>query len=363
MSESSLKNRVIFLDLLMAPAVFMLIFSIGIENTLAQEYRNGGTPLLQLWVYVNSLIIPFFIFSSGTLFIYLYKTKEKPFRENLMVKRGIKRGIILLLFGYILQLPWGRKIAGGGQIHPGDWVSFSAVDLLQLLGVCMLLMVLLLYFTEKLKLKDWFTFTVAGVLLLASGVVFEHSGIAAHLPAWLKAWFTQAEGSKYPLFHFGLYFLIGNCTGCFIYNHPEAFESVKNARLLVVIGIVLVALSFGGEWLMTQLGGYDRVGEKIVIRIFKKSGFIMLGIIVIIQASISIKENPKVVIVLARNTLLVYLAAIILIERTPLRRLFVQEYGPWNSFLISTGAAIVMLLLLLAYNKSDLKNFSMMRGH
>jgi len=362
MSESLNKNRVIFLDLLRAAAILLLIFTVNYEHTLAPENRHGGSVILQAWVYLNSVTIPFFIFTSGTLFMYLYKTQERPFRENEMVRRGLKRGFTLLVIGYALQLPWYRWIAVGSDFVPAGWDSFYYVEILQVLGISMLLMVLLLYITEKLKLKNWQTFSIAGLILLASGLIFEHSGIAHEMPPALKAWFTQVGGSKFPLFHFGFYFLVGNCTGCFIYNHPTAFDSVNNARMLLVAGVGLIAASLLGELIMNSLGVDDRIANKIVIKVFRKSGLIILGIIAVIRAAIKLKENPKVFILLARNTLLLYVVNVLLIERTPLRHYFMNVYSPLESLIMAAGMTAFMVVFVIVYNKLEFKNFSMMRG-
>ncbi len=362
MSESLNKNRVIFLDLLRAAAILLLLFSVNIEHTLGEEYRKGGTVLLQGWVYLNSVVIPLFIFTSGTLFMYLYKTQNLPFRENEMVKRGLKRGITLLTIGYALQLPWYRWLSAGGEVVPAGWDSFVIVDILQLLGMSMLLMVLLLFISEKSGLKNYQLFGLAALVLLASGLLFEHSGIAEKLPPALQAWFTQVGGSKYPLFHFGFYFLAGNCAGCFIYNHPEAFESVQNARMLLVAGVGLIAISFLGELLLTSLGINERIADKVVIKVFRKTGLIILGLIVVIHTSIVLKENPKIFILLARNTLLLYVVNVVLIERTPLKEYFMKIYGPVESIVMAAGMTAFMVLFVIIYNKLNFKNFSMMRG-
>lgn len=362
MSESLNKNRVIFLDLLRAAAILLLIFSVNIEHTLGDEFRKGGTTLLQAWVYLNSVTIPFFIFTSGTLFMYLYKTQNQPFKDNEMVGRGLKRGITLLAIGYALQLPWYRWLSVGGELSPAGWDSFVVVDILHILGISMLLMVGLLFITEKMGLKNWQVFSLAAVLLLASGLIFEHSGIAEKLPPALQAWFTQVGGSKYPLFHFGFYFLAGSCAGCFIYNHPEAFESVHNARMLLVAGVGLIALSFAGELIITSIGTYDRIADKVVIKVFRKTGLIIMGLIAVIHTSIKLKENPKVFILLARNTLLLYVINIVLIERTPLREYFMRIYGPVESVIMAAGMTAFMVLFVIIYNKLHFKNFSMMRG-
>jgi len=362
MSESLNKNRVIFLDLLRAAAILLLLFSVNIEHTLGEEYRKGGTVLLQGWVYLNSVVIPLFIFTSGTLFMYLYKTQNLPFRENEMVKRGLKRGITLLTIGYALQLPWYRWLSAGGEVVPAGWDSFVIVDILQLLGMSMLLMVLLLFISEKSGLKNYQLFGLAALVLLASGLLFEHSGIAEKLPPALQAWFTQVGGAKYPLFHFGFYFLAGNCAGCFIYNHPEAFESVQNARMLLVAGVGLIAISFLGELLLTSLGINERIADKVVIKVFRKTGLIILGLIVVIHTSIVLKENPKIFILLARNTLLLYVVNVVLIERTPLKEYFMKIYGPVESIVMAAGMTAFMVLFVIIYNKLNFKNFSMMRG-
>jgi len=362
MSESLSKNRVIFLDLLRAVAIILLIFALNLDHTLAPEFKNTNDFLLNYWQYINTLIVPFFIFTSGTLFMYLYKTQGLPFQENPLVKRVIKRGFLLILTGYLLNFHGFRRLYNGESITEADWQQFLTVDILQILGASMLFTIFILWVASKLPFQIKYIIGFVSILILLLTVVFELLNVGRILPLWAGAYFTRSVGSAFTFFPHAFYFTAGCCAGCFISSNPSSFEDLTGVRKLLIAGLLLIIFSFILQLAFDALPLESATTTGMVVRVSRKAGLIIMGLIAVIHTSIILEQNPKIFILLARNTLLVYVINKLLIDYTPLSIYFTRDYTVQESFLVSLGTTSLMILIVIILNKLNFKNFSMMRG-
>lgn len=362
MSESLNKNRVIFLDLLRAVAIILLIFALNIDHTLAPEYKNTNNFLLSYWQYINTMVVPFFVFTSGTLFMYLYKTQDRPFSENPVVKRGIRRGIILIITGYLLNLHGFSAFYSEEGLSGIDWESFLTVDILQLLGVSILFTIFVLWISSKMTVQIKYIMGIVAVVVLILTVCFELINLGTNLPLWAGAYFTRAVGSHYTFFPHSFYFFAGCCAGCFMSSTPESFENLSGVTKLLIAGLVLIIFSFVLQLTFNAAPFESATTTGMVVRVCRKAGLIIMGLIAVIHSSIILKQNPKIFILLARNTLLVYVINKIMIDFTPLSIYYTKVYDVSESILVSLGTTSLMVLIVIVMNKLNFKNISMMRG-
>ncbi|MBK7868169.1 MAG: DUF1624 domain-containing protein [Ignavibacteriales bacterium] len=362
MSDSINKNRVIFLDLLRSIALLLMVLSVTMNHTLSDEYRAVGKYWTNIWYYLDSMIAPLFLLTSGAVFLYLFKTQNKPFAENERVKKGLKRALFLILLGYLIQVPDYRIFTGGVVYTDYQWQQLWDVNILQVIGASVIMTIGLLYTAEKTKLRNYIVFGVGAVLLITISVLMQYSNVSAMLPDAINAYFTTDGGSKYPLFPFGFYFLAGSCIGCFMSTYPEAFIDLKGSSLIMLIGVGLILLSFIGQWAFYLLGLNEQITNQVVVSVFRSAGLIILALISIVYVSIILPQIPKIFLLIGRNTLLVFVVHTVIIERTFLSVYFQRIYNVWESVLMSLGMLSLMILLVLIVNKLNIKNFSMMRN-
>lgn len=362
MSNSINKNRVIFLDLLRSVALLLMVLSVTMNHTLSDEYRVSGEYWINIWYYLDSMIAPLFLMTSGAVFLYLFKTQNKPFAENARVKKGLKRAFFLILLGYLIQVPDYRIFTGGVVYTDYQWQQLWAVDILQVIGASVVITIGLLYIVEKMKLKNYIIFGIGAVLLICISVLMQYSDIPKMLPDAINAYFTTDGGSKYPLFPFGFYFIAGSCIGCFMSTYPEAFIDLKGSSLIMLIGVGLILLSFIGQWAFYLIGLNEQITNQVVVSVFRSAGLIILALLSVVYVSIVLPQIPKIFILMGRNTLLVFVVHIIIIERTFLSVYFQRIYNVWESAVMSLGMLAFMILLVLIVNRLNIKNFSMMRN-
>ncbi|GAB1444086.1 hypothetical protein MASR2M39_29320 [Ignavibacteriales bacterium] len=361
MSDSINKNRVIFLDLLRSVALVLMVLSVTMNHTLSDEYRAMGKYWVNIWYYLDSMIAPLFLLTSGAVFLYLYRTQNKPFAENERVKKGFKRALFLILLGYLIQVPDYRIFTGGVEYTDLQWQKLFGVDILQVIGMSVIMTIGLLYIAEKVKMRNYIVFGIGAMILISISVLMKYSNLSALLPDAIDAYFTTNGESTYPLFPFGFYFLAGSCIGCFMSTYPEAFIEMKGSSFLMLIGVGLILLSFIGQWGFYILGLNEQITNQVVVSVFRSAGLIILPLISVIYVSIILPQIPKIFILIGgtharfcgthnnhrENFLSVY---------------FQRIYNVWESVVMSFGMLSLMILLVIIVNKLNIKNFSMMRN-
>ena len=117
------KQRIIFIDLMRAFAVLQMVQGHTINVLLASEFRDPSFPVYAVWHFMRGMTAPIFMFTAGTVFTYLFRMVDKPFNENPRVKKGLKRGLLLLAIGYLLRYPtW--TVVDFSQVSPESWKIF-----------------------------------------------------------------------------------------------------------------------------------------------------------------------------------------------------------------------------------------------
>ena len=177
MPHTEKKHRIIFIDLMRAFAVFQMVQGHTIDTLLADNFRNFDNPIYALWYFTRGLTAPIFMFTAGTVFIYLFRLVKKPFSENPRVIKGIKRGLLLIFLGYLIRYPtW--TIFDFSQVSDYLMGVFLGVDVLHLIGFGLLALLTLLYLSEKFNLNDYITFSIAALIIfLVSPYFFPWIGI------------------------------------------------------------------------------------------------------------------------------------------------------------------------------------------
>ena len=98
-------NRILYLDLMRAFAILMMLQGHTVHVFLADQYKDMDSVNYSIWYIIRGYTAPIFMFTSGVVFTYLLTLKKFSFSDNPRIKKGIIRGISLILIGYILRYP------------------------------------------------------------------------------------------------------------------------------------------------------------------------------------------------------------------------------------------------------------------
>ena len=347
MVRSEKKHRIIFIDLMRAIAVIQMVQGHTVDALLAPEFRSDQFVVYYVWNFLRGLTAPVFMFTAGTVFTYLFRLANEPFEFNPRVKKGFYRFILLVFIGYVLRYPT-FTIVDFSDVTQDRLDIFFAVDVLQLIGFGILFLVILAYIAEKLKASDTIIFTITAlVFFLATPFVSKVHWIE-YFPQFIAGYFYDGTGSLFPLFPWAGYIVLGGVLGSYLAKNPLVFKTNKFSLNLAIFGAALVFVSEVSVYITAKYFGYtyettSYTPDTIIFRV---------GVVLLLNSAISfisqkIESIPKIIVLVGRNTLLIYVAHLMI--------LFGSDWNPGITLLFASSlnvtvtviAAILMIIIMI----------------
>jgi uncharacterized membrane protein len=359
MSSTENKHRIIFIDLIRAFAVFQMVQGHTVDALLSDSYRNDENLIYAIWYFMRGMTAPIFMFTAGTVFTYLFRLVIEPFSKNVRVVKGIKRGLLLIFIGYLLRYPtW--SLVDFSNVSEYSWNVFFAVDVLHLIGFSLFILLFLLYLSEKIKLDDYILISLSALLIFSVSPLFFNIDWESFLPRFIAGYFYEGSGSLFPLFPWAGYVVAGSVLGSYLARNPMEFKSIKFSISLAIIGAAFIIASFAMEYISELLGEAAEDNAASTSIIFFRLGFVL--ILNAIVSFISIKANsiPKFIILIGRNTLLIYVVHLVIIYGSAwnpgLYTYFAKSFTGWETFIITIIMLALMTLMVLLVNKFKIRN-------
>jgi len=271
---------------------------------------------------------PGFLFASGFV-------AGLP-RAPLSLRAGLRRArrlLFVLAVAYYLHLPYFSLWKTLGASTAAERAALLACDALQVIAATQLFVLLL----QSLARRSWTAW--AGGLALAIVAVTPlvwHSGIASRLPEAIAPWLDEATGSRFPVFPFSAFVLVGSLAGAGIGHAPAQ----RRHRIEIAAGAGLLLL--GGGMALVLRGSVDFWGASPAYVLVRLGGLLLLLRVVEAAATRAV-PGIQALALLGHETLLVYVLHLTL--------LFGGVFGPsplsgWPGTLGFAGATAVVLTMI-----------------
>lgn len=293
-------NRLFFIDAMRAWAILMMLQGHFIDGLLDPVFRDRENVVFSVWLYFRGITAPVFFTVSGFIFTYLLiKVPQKGF-ENPRVKKGIRRGLQLLLIGYLLRMNLFGILSG--EIYD----SFYLVDVLHCIGLSILTLIGVYLFAVKRK-KHLFPTLLLGITLVL--FLFEpmfKQWSFSFLPNAVANYFTKANGSVFTIIPWLGYATVGG----FI---SVLFHRFKNYKYLYEAAIG-IALTLGSLLIFTSSDAFLYIHRVTGIQLFadiffNNYLFIRLGDVFVVFAVFMLLRKfmtNKTVLSIGASTLSIY---------------------------------------------------------
>ena len=346
MTKSSRKNRIIFIDLMRAFAVLMMVQGHTTDVFLSGAFRNPESSVFAVWNFMRGMTAPIFLFTAGNVFTYLFKLQDKPFTANPRFKKGIKRFLLLVFLGYMLRYPTA-KVIDFWDIPPERWNIFFAVDVLQLIGFGILFLIGCIYLSEKYDWNIYLILSLVSALFIGLNPVFANIHWINFMPHPLAAYFSNELGSNFPLFPWVAYVLAGGILGNYLAKYPTVFKTSSFSLKLGVFGAALILIALLGNTFETWIFGQSYFWSVSPNLVFLRIGIVLILNAVVSLISIKMESIPRIIILIGRNTLLIYIVHLILLYgcawSVGLDQFLGRTFNVWQTI----GAVIIMLFLMV----------------
>lgn len=191
-------SRYSFLDLYRGIVVVLML-----EGHLVREVLGAGwhdTPGFRFHEMIHGLTAPGFLFGAGFTFAIASQKKGDLLRGlNRHVVRRLWRGIMLILIGYALHIPYLSLTKTLSHATLLQWREFLQFDVLQVIGLGLFtLRILYLIIREE----RWFLSIIAATafaVVFVTPMAWEVSA-RGDTPLWLATAISGAFGSPFPVF-------------------------------------------------------------------------------------------------------------------------------------------------------------------
>ncbi|WP_394749201.1 heparan-alpha-glucosaminide N-acetyltransferase domain-containing protein [Spongiimicrobium salis] len=268
-------NRLYFVDAIRAWAILMMLQGHFVDGLLDPIFRDSSHTGYKIWLYFRGITAPVFFTVSGFIFTYLLiKVPEKGLK-NPRVKKGIKRGLQLLLIGYVLRMNLFGLLSG--HIYE----SFYIVDVLHCIGLSILGIVGIYVLTAKQKAVVFPSFLVLITVIL---FFFEpqYANLAhTYLPKGIANYFTKINGSVFTIFPWFGYATFGSFLALLFSKYKNvAFLYPKAISISLISGFLLI---FYSSAVLLKIG--DISGISLFTDVYYNNYlFIRLGDVLVVFA-------------------------------------------------------------------------------
>lgn len=342
-SSGSKKSRIVFLDLIRAFAVLMMVQGHTTDVFLSDAARDPSYIGYSIWHFMRGMTAPIFLFTSGTVFMYLLRISSVPFSENIRVKKGLKRFLLLVGLGYLLRYPtW--TIFDFRDVEAAQWRIFFGVDVLHLIGFGLLFIILLSWLSNNFKKGDYVIFPFAALVVIVTYLFIMDIPWTDYLHPLFAGYLYRGSGSIFPFFPWLAYMFMGALLGSYIAKNQNTFTSMGLSIRLAIAGVVLIVLSLTETYLLhiNDASTAELLYQLSII--FQRLGFVFIlnGLFVFI--ALKMDSIPKIIILLGRNTLIIYVVHLIILYGSA------WNIGAWTYYkhALSTFPTIAFALGMIA---------------
>lgn len=358
MSKAEKKQRIIFIDLLRAFAVLQMVQGHTVDVLLANEFRNYDSISFSIWHFMRGMTAPIFMFTSGTVFTYLFRLVDEPFEKNPRVLKGFKRFLLLITIGYLLRFPTINPL-NFQFITETQLNIFYTVDVLHLIGFGLLFIMIFSFISEKIGIGDSIIFIIAAMIFILPTPFLNKINLLMFLPKPIANYFYQGAGSLFPLFPWAGYMLLGAIFGSKLAKNPTIFRTTSFSLRTIITGIIILGLVFIYNFISysnfnIRFDSYNY--QTIIFRI----GFVLTLTGIVSLISQSIQSIPHIIILVGRNTLLIYVVHLLILYGSVINPGIISLWGYKLNPQLTIFAAItmitLMLLMVIALSKLKIKN-------
>ncbi len=243
-------NRLIYIDALRSFAILMMLQGHFISALLADKFKDQNNTFYKIWEYFRGITAPTFFTITGFVFMFLLLKHKNVGLDNPRVKKGIERGIKLIIWGYALRFSFGIFF---GYTH----VSYYYTDVLHIIGLSLLLLcsIYLLLYKSNPKL---FSYTLLSITIFSFLFERYYNEISIpYLPIEISHYLTKVNGSVFSLFPWFGYVSIGAYLAPFFIKYKENKNFYKKLPLaLAITGLLLL---FTSSPLLLFLGSFFEI--------------------------------------------------------------------------------------------------------
>lgn len=319
------KVRLKFIDMARSFAILLMLEGHFIEHTfkdfkpmiaLVKENGTSGYFIFDWWYFMKGFTAPLFFVVTGVVFVYLLaRNKEAGFARNPRVRKGFKRSLELLFWGYMLQL----NILRITHTFDNEFPWLYAFHVLQSIGVGIMFL-LLIFGLYKLINKGplYLYYFLAGSIVFCFYPAIKSVGESVYLPTnapQVLQNIIHGRWSIFPIVPWMAFTLYGGMVGALIIRFQDHVKKYWFSLTFIGVGIMLNGFGRPIGLFLDDVLEMMNIDLSLVENswLYGRMGqvFIFLGVLMLIDRWVNFKG--ELFLKIGQNTLPIYIIHVVIL--------------------------------------------------
>ena len=337
------KTRLYFIDIARSIAILLMLEGHFVDNGLMDVYRDTNNDIYNAWLFVRGFTSPIFLTITGIVFTYLLiGNNHLEYFKNNRIKKGYKRVVELLFWGYVVQV--------------------YAFHVLQCIGIGILSILILYGIYKAVKIIPlWVYFFFAGTIIFSSYIVISSWPKEYYWPESAPIFIQNMFHGKYSVFpilpRMG-YTMYGAMIGVILYTYKS---KVKEWSFILSVFLIGAFLYF---FLKDVLLIIDGIFAHPIYHLYKVDWLyeclgmvlIILSILIAIEKLIG-ELKPNLFLKIGQNTLTIYILHMVLLYGSitgfGINRVIHKNLTPWQ--IVPATICFILFFVILIYYLDEIK--------
>lgn len=330
------KTRLYFIDMARTIAILLMLEGHFVHDSLSTAYVSDSYPAYVTWKFIRGFTSPTFLTVTGLIFTYLLLgNDQQSFWQNMRVRKGFKRVVELLFWGYLLQ--------------------YYAFHVLQCIAVGILTIILLYGLFRLLKVIPlWVYYFLAGTALFLSQLFFGSLGNQywpAHAPTFIQNMF-HGPHSEFPITPRMGYTMYGAMLGVLLYHYKHHVKSLPVIMGTLTAGFLLF---FGIKPFLIWLQSIPGLGAIEFYKmdwLLDKFGMVLviLAILLGLETYVLKIKKDNLFLKIGQNTLSIFIIHMMLLYGSVIRiginDFLHEKLGPYEVIPYTLGFWLIFIVFV-----------------
>ena len=338
------KVRYTFIDLLRGWAIILMIEPHVFNTFLLPELKQTGW--FGVVTFINGLIAPAFLFVSGFVFEISSGSKLDDMRKfKFPFWKKLWRIISIILIGYALHLPYKSLSKIINKSTAQQLQGFYAVDVLQCIGVGLLVLFVLRLIIRSDKIY-YYSLIVLTIVVTAVSPFFWKTEFTNYLHPVFANYFNRLNGSLFPVFPWLNFILVGAIFAKYFLAAASNGKEVKFIKATTFTGLIMLS---SGHLFYSGLfpGSLTSILPNPVFFV-ERLGYVLVFASLCWYYANWRKTRKSFVIDASRESLLIYwLHLVVIYSAIWGRKSFASLIGPSLNVVECIAATLVLMILMV----------------
>ena len=337
------KTRLYFIDIARSIAILLMLEGHFVDNALMDVYRDTNNDIYNAWLFVRGFTSPIFLTITGIVFTYLLiGNNHLEYFKNNRIKKGYKRVVELLFWGYVVQV--------------------YAFHVLQCIGIGILTILILYGIYKAVKIIPlWVYFFFAGTIIFSSYIVISSWPKEYYWPESAPIFIQNMFHGKYSIFpilpRMG-YTMYGAMIGVILYTYKS---KVKEWSFILSVFLIGAFLYFFLKDILLIL---DVIFAHPIYHLYKVDWlYECLGMVLIILSILITLEKfigdikPNLFLKIGQNTLTIYILHMVVLYGSitgfGINKVIHKNLTPWQ--ILPATICFILFFVILIYYLDEIK--------